>query len=100
MLIQQPQGAVQVSGALLVRHDVRTQYFKSIKQDSPGDQRPHKKQNYTKLPPLLQQAFFVRNSNKFVEQNLLKVVVNSNLKGQVEIIKLVRKKSKSSEHQQ
>jgi hypothetical protein len=29
---------------LLVRHDVRTHYFKLIKQDSPGDQRPHKKQ--------------------------------------------------------
>ena len=77
---------------MLVRHDVRTQYFKSIKQDSPGDQRPHKKQNYTKLPPLLQQAFFVRNSNKSEAQNPLKVVVNSNLCGQVEIRKIVSKK--------
>jgi hypothetical protein len=77
---------------LLVRHDVRTHYFKSIKQDSPGDQHPHKKQNYTKLPPLLQKPFFVRNSNKFLAQNPLKVVVNSNLKGQVEIRKIVSKK--------
>jgi hypothetical protein len=37
-----------------------------------------------RAPTLVTASFFVRNSNNFVPQSWLKVVVNSNLKGEVE----------------
>jgi hypothetical protein len=68
----------------MVRHNARAQYFKYIKQDSPGDQCPHKKNVTSSSHPCHSKSFFVRNSYDFVPQSWLKVAVHSNLKGDVE----------------